>query len=71
VLELGDKDIDHVRGAPYHQQRQGKFERWYQTLKYCTPLKNFDMQEDQDPQIEALVDKYNNQLGTPLSHSHM
>ena len=25
--------MDHVRGAPYHPQTQGKIERWHQTLK--------------------------------------
>jgi RNA-directed DNA polymerase len=30
---LEDKGIEHVRGAPYHPQTQGKIERWHQTLK--------------------------------------
>ena len=30
---LDDKGMDHVRGAPYHPQTQGKIERWHQTLK--------------------------------------
>jgi len=25
--------MEHVRGAPYHPQTQGKIERWHQTLK--------------------------------------
>jgi transposase InsO family protein len=25
--------MQHVRGAPYHPQTQGKIERWHQTLK--------------------------------------
>ena len=29
---LGDKNMGHVRGAPYHPQTQGKIGRWYQTL---------------------------------------
>ena len=29
---LEDKGIEHVRGAPYHPQTQGKIERWHQTL---------------------------------------
>ena len=27
------KGMDHVRGAPYHPQTQGKIERWHQTMK--------------------------------------
>ena len=30
---LDDQDMEHVRGAPYHPQTQGKIERWHQTLK--------------------------------------
>jgi Integrase core domain. len=29
---LDDKGMDHVRGAPYHPQTQGKIERWHQTM---------------------------------------
>ena len=29
---LEDQKMDHVRGAPYHPQTQGKIERWHQTL---------------------------------------
>ena len=28
---LDDRSMDHVRGAPYHPQTQGKIERWHQT----------------------------------------
>lgn len=28
-----DRQMDHVRGAPYHPQTQGKMERWHQILK--------------------------------------
>jgi transposase InsO family protein len=30
---LTRQKIEHVRGAPYHPQTQGKIERWHQTLK--------------------------------------
>jgi putative transposase len=30
---LGERNIEHVRGAPYHPRTQGKIERWHQTLK--------------------------------------
>ena len=30
---LDQKGMQHVRGAPYHPQTQGKIERWHQTLK--------------------------------------
>ena len=30
---LDKQNIEHVHGAPYHPQTQGKIERWHQTLK--------------------------------------
>ena len=30
---LDEQSMEHVRGAPYHPQTQGKIERWHQTLK--------------------------------------
>ena len=36
-----DHGMDHVRGAPYHPQTQGKIERWHQTLKNRILLENY------------------------------
>jgi transposase InsO family protein len=30
---MDKQNIEHVRGAPFHPQTQGKIERWRQTLK--------------------------------------
>ena len=37
---LDDKCMDHVRGAPYHPQTQGKIKRWHQALKTAFCWKN-------------------------------
>ena len=37
---LDEREMDHVRGAPYHPQTQGKIERWHQTLKNRILLEN-------------------------------
>ena len=58
---LEDKDMDHVRGAPYHPQTQGKIERWHQTLKNRILLDNYFFPADLKAQIEAFVDHYNHQ----------
>ena len=58
---LDDKDMDHVRGAPYHPQTQGKIERWHQTLKNRILLENYFFPADLKAQIEAFVDHYNHQ----------
>lgn len=42
---LSDRQMD-VRGAPFHPQTQGKFERWHQTLKNRIPLANYYMPGD-------------------------
>ena len=38
---LDGKGMQHVRGAPYHPQTQGKIERWHQTLKNRILLENY------------------------------
>ena len=52
--------IDHVRGAPYHPQTQGKIERWHQTLKNRISLENYYLPGDLENQVGAFVDHYNN-----------
>ncbi len=58
---LEDHGMDHVRGAPYHPQTQGKIERWHQTLKNRILLENSYLPGDLENQISAFVDHYNNQ----------
>jgi transposase InsO family protein len=58
---LGDKNMGHVRGAPYHPQTQGKIERWHQTLKNRILLENYFFPAALETQIEASVDHYNHQ----------
>ena len=57
---LEDQGMDHVRGAPYHPQTQGKIERWHQTLKNRVLLENYYLPGDLESQIGTLVDHYNN-----------
>ena len=56
---LEDRQMDHVRGAPYHPQTQGKIERWHQTLKNRILLENYYLPGDLRQQIDAFVDQYN------------
>jgi RNA-directed DNA polymerase len=56
---LEDKDMEHVRGAPYHPQTQGKIERWHQTLKNRILLDNYYLPGDLEQQIAAFVEYYN------------
>jgi len=60
AIWLGNRDIEHVRGAPMHPQTQGKIERWHQTLKNRILLEHYYMPGDLEAQIAAFVDHYNN-----------
>ena len=50
--------MDHVRGAPFHPQTQGKIERWHQTMKNRLLLENYYLPDDLERQIGAFVDYY-------------
>nr|WP_085979651.1 IS3 family transposase [Roseibium sp. TrichSKD4] len=56
---LDDKGMDHVRGAPYHPQTQGKIERWHQTLKNRILLENYFLPGDLKAQISKFISHYN------------
>ena len=58
---LEEKGMDHVRGAPFHPQTQGKIERWHQTMKNRVLLENYYLPGDLERQIGAFVEYYNNQ----------
>ncbi|MCA0418593.1 MAG: IS3 family transposase [Proteobacteria bacterium] len=56
---LDGKGMQHIRGAPYHPQTQGKIERWHQTLKNRILLENYYLPEDLERQVAAFVEHYN------------
>ena len=56
---LDDNGMDHVRGAPYHPQTQGKIERWHQTLKNRILLENYYLPGDLEAHIGRFVEHYN------------
>ncbi len=56
---LNNQGMDHVRGAPYHPQTQGKIERWHQTLKNRILLENYFLPGDLNASIERFVNHYN------------
>ena len=58
---LKGQRMDHVRGAPFHPQTQGKIKRWHQTMQNRVLLENYYLPGDLERQIEAFVDYYNNQ----------
>ena len=52
---LDRQEIEHVRGAPYHPQTQGKIERWHQTLKNRILLEHYYLPGDLQRQVSAFV----------------
>lgn len=58
---LKGKGMNHVRGAPYHPQTQGKIDRWHQTLKNKVLLENYFFPDDLKARIGTFVDHYNHQ----------
>ena len=56
---LDKQNIEHVRGAPYHPQTQGKIERWHQTLKNRILLEHYFLPGDLERQVAAFVAHYN------------
>ncbi len=56
---LGERNIEHLRGAPCHPQTQGKIERWHQTLKNRILLENYYLPGQLEAQIDAFVEHYN------------
>ena len=57
---IDDKGMDHIRGAPFHPQTQGKIERWHQTMKNRVLLEHYFLPGDLEAKIEAFVEYYNN-----------
>jgi transposase InsO family protein len=51
---------DHVRGAPYHPQTQGKIERYHRTMKNVVKLDNYYFPERLERELALFVDHYNN-----------
>jgi transposase InsO family protein len=57
---LKRKDIEHIRGAPYHPQTQGKIERWHRSMKNVVKLQNYYSPSQLAEAIEDFVEYYNN-----------
>jgi len=56
---LGDRDMKHTRGKPYHPMTQGKIERWHLSLKSRILLENYHLPGHLERAITDFVDYYN------------
>lgn len=58
---LHRQQIQHIRGAPYHPQTQGKIERWHRSMKSVVKLDNYYTPEALQAAIASFVTYYNTQ----------
>jgi len=58
---LGERQMSHVRGAPYHPQTQSKIKRWHQTLKNRILLENYFLPGNLELQIGNFIEHHNHQ----------
>ena len=56
---LGEHDMKHTRGQPYHPMTQGKIERWHLSLKSRILLENYYLPGDLERAVADFVDHYN------------
>ena len=54
------QEMEHIRGAPFHPQTQGKIERGHQIMKNRILLENYYLPGNLEQQIGVFVDHYNN-----------
>lgn len=55
------RDIQHIRGAPFHPMTQGKIERYHRTLKNIIKLQNYYFPWQLSNEISQFIDYYNNE----------
>lgn len=58
---ISNKQMGHVRGAPYHPQTQGKIERYHRSMKNVVKLEHYFYPDDLRAKLESFVNYYNNE----------
>ena len=58
---LKERQIDHIRGQPYHPMTQGKIERFHRSLKNVINLENYYYPWKLEKQLEEFVNYYNHE----------
>jgi transposase InsO family protein len=57
---MGDHDMKHIRGAPYHPMTQGKIKRYHRTMKNVVKLEHYYFPWELEQAISKFVEHYNN-----------
>ena len=58
---LADRQMQHIRSAPYHPMTQGKIERYHRSMKNVVKLRNYYYPWELEQALEAFVEYYNNE----------
>ena len=58
---LGDRQMAHTRGRPYHPQTQGKIERYHRTMKNVVKLQHYYFPCELEAALRDFVAYYNNE----------
>jgi putative transposase len=58
---LGNHDMKHTRGRPYHPQTQGKIERWHRSMKNQVLLENYYLPGELKLRIGDFIEYYNHE----------
>jgi transposase InsO family protein len=58
---LGERQMAHTRGAPYHPQTQGKIERYHRTMKNVVKLQHYYFPWELEAALRDFVAYYNNE----------
>ena len=58
---LGDRQMAHTRGRPYHPQTQGKIERYHRTMKNVVKLQHYYFPWELEAALRDFVAYYNNE----------
>lgn len=61
VIDWGYYQMDHIRGAPYHPQTQGKIERYPRSMKSIVRLDIYYSPSELEQAIASFVRYYNQQ----------
>jgi putative transposase len=57
---LEEHGMNHIRGARYHPQTQGKIERYHRSLKNVVNLQHYYLPGELEQEIGSFIDYYNN-----------
>ena len=58
---LAERQMQHIRSAPYHPMTQGKIERYHRSMKNVVMLRNYYYPWELEQALEAFVQYYNHE----------